>query len=43
VNDPSKRYTIQDIKAHSWFRTTHLPICEAKGLIVGYTHMLYEE
>ena len=43
VGDPQKRYTPKDIRSHSWFTTTNQPICQAKGLIVGYTHMLYEE
>jgi 5'-AMP-activated protein kinase catalytic alpha subunit len=43
VHDPLKRFTPQDIREHRWFQTMHTPVCTAKGLIVGYTHMLYEE
>ena len=43
VHDPEKRFTPADIRGHAWFQKMHAPVCEAKGLIVGYTHMLYEE
>ena len=43
VHDPEKRFTPAEIRDHSWFQKSHKPVCEAKGLIVGYTHMLYEE
>ena len=43
ISDPDKRYSISDVMAHSWFQNTHKPVCSAKGMIVGYTHMLYEE
>jgi len=43
VHDPEKRYTPSEIRQHRWFQQMHKPVCEAKGLIVGYTHMLYEE
>lgn len=43
VSDPSKRYSIEQVQNHQWFRTKHTPVCKAKGLIVGFTHMLYEE
>ena len=33
--DPEKRYTIQDIKAHPWYQL-HQPVCQDRGLIVGY-------
>ena len=43
VSDPRKRYTIQDIQKHQWFTSKNTPVCKAEGLMVGYTHMLYEE
>jgi 5'-AMP-activated protein kinase catalytic alpha subunit len=43
VSDPEKRYTIPDVQNHPWYLSMHTPVCKAKGLIVGYTHMLYEE
>jgi 5'-AMP-activated protein kinase catalytic alpha subunit len=43
VHDPKKRLTPSEIRRHEWFQKMHKPVCDAKGLIVGYTHMLYEE
>lgn len=43
VSDPEKRYSIGDIQSHEWFQSAHTPICKSEGLIVGFTHMLYEE
>jgi len=43
VSDPEDRVTIKAIQQHTWFRGMHSPVCDAQGLIVGYTHMLYED
>lgn len=43
VSDPTQRFNIQDIRSHPWYLQTHTPVCKASGLMVGLTHMLYEE
>lgn len=43
VGDPEKRYKPADIRAHTWFQSKHTPVCEEKGIFVGFSHMLYEE
>lgn len=43
VSEPHKRYTVQEIQQHPWYQQTFTPVCREKGLIVGYTPMLYEE
>lgn len=40
--DPDKRYTLQDIKKHPWFQL-YQPLCQNKGLIVGYNSIPNEE
>lgn len=40
--DPDKRLKILDIRGHSWFSLSK-PICNNKGLIVGYSQIPSEE
>lgn len=43
VSEPSRRFTIEEIQQHPWYQSTYNPVCREKGLIVGYTPLLYEE
>ena len=43
IQDPKKRATPPQIRAHPWFQNTYKPVNASKGLIVGHSHMLYEE
>lgn len=43
IQDPKKRATPPQIRAHPWFQSTFKPVNASKGLIVGHSHMLYEE
>ena len=40
--DPEKRYKIEEIRAHSWYKIKQ-PICDNIGLIVGYSQIPNEE
>ena len=41
--DPVSRYNPAQIRAHVWFQTRCQPVYDSPGLVVGQTHMLYEE
>lgn len=41
--DPVARLNPTQIREHPWFQTRYLPVCDSPGLLVGQTHMLYEE
>ena len=41
TKDPRLRYRIKRIRSHNWFNI-HQPVCNNKGLIVGYSKITHE-